>query len=463
MWRKQQPGSLLPLGWLEQRIFVRVFFWASAEHKKKTMNRDHLFHAPSMQFPFMLHELCLWNQCYVWSRLALVFCFLSHNLVWVFPGERQRKGQPALLPKVESWAERQALHSVLARSVFFLPPFSGQTISNLLSLRPWMARGLACRERLLLWLMGLLWQFTPSNRRRASVSEGWAWKPEAFSRSSSCKKKQYLQLLPGLQKCTLCFLFVLFVLFFFFFFFQDILLCKPGDRSWIHFDFRCSRAALVIWDFIKQPRFLSRHYSHCGCQMLRTCVSVRVSMRNTKPAPSCSSSFSFSFFSDAGNEPWALTRFLHGCWDFFFLFKSLSLTLFLDLIHDIISVVEYWDNSFRNKFSPDFFFLIPYWKNPSSDCSCHASVIHLLSAGSSFIVAEFFCLLSVEIIFNHAVCQHGDTDILIKCQLLAWGSFSSHFVLLLVESFARTYCDLLRLWAACLAYQRSDWPLLTGG
>lgn len=158
------------------------------------MNRDNLFHAPSMQFPFSFHS-CYMNcacEISVTSGLGLhsFFCFLSQYLVWVFPGERERKGQPALLPKVESWAERQALHSVLARSVFFLPPFSGQTISNLLSLRSWMARGLACRERLLLWLMGLLWQFTLSNRRRASVSEGWAWKPEAFSHSSSCKKKK---------------------------------------------------------------------------------------------------------------------------------------------------------------------------------------------------------------------------------------------------------------------------------
>lgn len=267
------------------------------------MNWDNLFHVPSLQFPFMFLN-CACEICVKSGLGPHSFSCLKTSFECSLESVRGKASQHFCQRwKVEQRDKRSILFSLV---LFFFSLLSQCRPSLICShcVLEWRGAWLVAGDSFYDW-----WGCYGSPCRPIGGKLMWARAgPGSLGHSvilPLAKKKSsniVLQLFPGLQKCRLCA----------FFGFERLIPCKTEDRSWSDFEFQCLSTALVIWDFIKQSRFLSRHYSHCGCQMLCTRACVCVSMENTEPAPSCSSSFSFSLFSDAGNEHWALTRFLHG-------------------------------------------------------------------------------------------------------------------------------------------------------
>lgn len=145
-----------------------------------------------------------------------------------------------------------------------------------------MARGPACCERLLLWLMGLLWQSTASNRRGANVSEGWPWKPGAFNHSLSQKKQKTLTLS---YYCCQGYINVGFVLFFLFL--NASFHAKQG-RSWLILSF-CVRAQLLLFEISLSslgffPGIAAIAVARC-CTHVHVCAWAWKTERLLLPAP----------------------------------------------------------------------------------------------------------------------------------------------------------------------------------
>lgn len=168
--------------------------------------------------------------------------------------------------------------------------------------------------------------------------------------------------------------------------------------------------------------------------MLHTRACVCVSMENREAAPSCSSSFSFSFFSDAGNEHCALTRFLYGCWDCGALFLSKDSTSLYFWILFMTSSLLWNTGTFPLRayacMTFFFFFWILNWKTLCSDCSCHASVVHLLFSGSSFIVFEVLSILLGDIF-----------------SVSAWGNWHTHQMSALILGNFRSRLSCFYCWS----------------